>query len=216
MSRRVLSPEEKRQKALVAKLEQKKLELLAVADALGLKLFIADFDSAGKLDSCSSSLALPGMYSDTVLDHGVKAKLEASAVNSGQFFASMSGAMITKATQTKILRNAVREIRSRAEWGGPKVTRGVDNKSVAIDDMRAEECLTLIDMYRSENVVKLPLGIAALFPRGSGEAIDFAIEGAGKKICKNNIYTSSGIRKIIELLTTQRKTADPTHQRKQR
>lgn len=195
--RRVLSPEEKRRKALEAKLEQKKLELLAVADALGLQLFIADFDSAGKLDSCSSSLALPGMYSDTVLDHGVKAKLEASAVNSGQFFASMSRAMIPKATRTKILRQTVRDIRWRTEWAGPKVTRGEDNKSVAIDDMSADECLTLIKVYRGENV-KLPLGIAELY-RGSGAPIDFAIEEGRKKFCKKEIYKSSGLHKILEL-----------------
>lgn len=199
MSRRVLSSEAKKKKALIAKLEQKKLEVLAVADALHMQLFIADFDSAGKLDSCSSSLALPGMYSDTVLDNGVRAKLEASAVNSRQFFASLSSAMTTKATLTKILRQTVRDIKSRAEWGGHKVTRGGKDKSVAIDDMSADECLTLIGAYyRGENV-ELPVGIAELF-RVSGAPIDFfAIEEGRKKFCKKEIYISSGVRKILEL-----------------
>ena len=196
MSRRVLSPEEL--KATEAKLKQATQKVLALADAAGKKLFIAEFDSkTGKLDSCSPTLSLPGIYSALVLDRSVRAKLEASAASSPQFFACLANEMLQPVQYRKILRETVRMVKSRRGWGGPKVTRGRSEKSVAIDDMKAEECLTLIDEYARENVVELPVGIAALLSGSS--AIDFAIQEGGKMFCKNEIYIASGLRSILDL-----------------
>ena len=194
MSGRQISPEQlkllkKRENHII-------LELLALADAQGKIMVIAEFSSDGKMGSGWASLAAPGVLA-AMRTNGVQSKLEAAAASGTAFYPGMQAGMMPNSQKLKNYRDLVISVKARRGYGGPKVTRGSSVKSIAVVDMKEEECRGLLEQYyRAENV-RMPAGVAESIAQSIGEPFDGAEMGK-RRFCAKDVFKSSGLQSIME------------------